>query len=200
LLALALDLWPSLVERRRRGRAAPRGVTGHQWAIGDLGWLLAPVPDPLARASWLFDRRHSPLFGRLVLLSPIQNTSCPSAGLWFYEPFLYRKTSPPPHLLQHFEGNFSRLNARDPLRVALLLSSRQTGRLLGLGYLVDACLWGAFPQDQTNLAKNRQVSFQRPRSNLEPLAQLTGAQPAGAGQLVQDGSHPRDGWGGLGIR
>jgi hypothetical protein len=43
------------------------------------------------------------------------------------------------------------------------------------------------PQDQTGLVKNRQVSFQRPRPNLEPLAQLAGTQTAGAGQLVQNG-------------
>jgi len=49
-----------------------------------------------------------------------------------------------------------------------------------------ACLWRAFPQDPTSLAKNRQVSFQHPRANLEPLAQLTGAQLAGAGQLAQN--------------
>ena len=65
-----------------------------------------PVPDPWARSSRLFDRRHSPVFGRLVLLSPIQNTSCPSAGLWFFGPFLYRKHLPHPTCSSITQGNF----------------------------------------------------------------------------------------------
>jgi hypothetical protein len=59
--------------------------------------------------------------------------------------------------------------------------------LLRLRWPVDACLRRAFTQDQTGLAESRQVSFQRPRPNLEPLAQLAGAQAADARQLVQNG-------------
>ena len=55
--------WPPTA--RGRSRLAPRSV-----------------PDPWARASRLFDRRHLPLFRRLVLLSPIQNTSGDFAVLW----------------------------------------------------------------------------------------------------------------------
>jgi hypothetical protein len=68
---------------------------------GDTQLPLRPVPDPLARSSRLFDRRHSPLFGLVVLLSPIQTPHCPLRFFGSNRPFLYRKTIPPPHLLQH---------------------------------------------------------------------------------------------------
>jgi hypothetical protein len=44
--------------------------------------------------------------GLVVLLSPIQNTSCPSAGLWFFGPFLYRKHLPHPTCSSITQGNF----------------------------------------------------------------------------------------------
>jgi hypothetical protein len=50
--------------------------------------------------------------GLVVLLSPIQNTSCPFAGLWFFGPFLFRKHLPHPTCSSITQGNFSRLNAR----------------------------------------------------------------------------------------
>ena len=64
-----------------------------------------PVPDPLARASRLFDRRHSPMFraGGVVVSHPKHLMSlCGSLVLGLL--LLQKNISPPPHLLQHHPG------------------------------------------------------------------------------------------------